>query len=237
MDPTRVMDGLFWFVAFLFSTTLHEAAHAWVALMGGDRTAYLGGQVSLSPIPHVRREPIGMLLVPLITAVSSGWAMGWASAPYDPYWADRHPRRAAWMAAAGPAANFCLAILAFVLMRAGLATGYFTAPPSVNFAHLVAPSVGGAGSLAAFLAQGLSVLLMENVILGTFNLVPLPPLDGAAAAELVLPQKTAHTMRQLSRSPQFSLVGLAFAMLVFPRITPSIFGLVLKLVHPGMSYS
>src|SRR5437763_130762 len=102
MDTQTIIDGGFWFLAFLFSTSVHEAAHAYVALRGGDRTAYLGGQVSLSPLPHIRREPIGMLLVPLLTAFTNGWAMGWASAPYDPRWADRHPRRAAWMAAAGP---------------------------------------------------------------------------------------------------------------------------------------
>src|SRR2546428_1713114 len=105
MNPTNVMDGLFWFVAFLFSTTVHEAMHALAALRGGDRTAYLGGQVSLSPLPHIRREPIGMLVVPLLTAFTNGWAVGWASTPYDPIWAARYPRRAALMAAAGPARN------------------------------------------------------------------------------------------------------------------------------------
>ena len=95
--------GLVWFVAFLFSTTVHEAMHAFAAWKGGDPTAYHGGQVSLSPLPHIRREPVGMLIVPLLTSLTRGWAMGWASAPYDPVWATRHPRRAAIMAAAGPA--------------------------------------------------------------------------------------------------------------------------------------
>ena len=211
MESSAVMDGLFWFMAFLFSTTVHEAAHAWVALRGGDPTAYQGGQVSLSPIPHIRREPLGMLVVPLLTAITNGWAMGWASAPYDPAWAERYPRRAAWMAAAGPAANFCLAILSFILLRAGLAMGYFVSPQTVNFNHLVAPAAVGEAGLAAFLAQGLSVLLMENAILGTFNLVPLPPLDGSAAIGLLLPEKAAASMRHLARSPQFSLVGLLVA--------------------------
>jgi hypothetical protein len=97
--------GFIWFVAFLFSTTVHEAMHALVAWKGGDPTAYHGGQVSLSPIPHIRREPIGMLVVPLLTSLTQGWAMGWASAPYDPVWAERHPKRAALMAAAGPPAT------------------------------------------------------------------------------------------------------------------------------------
>ena len=94
-----VLTGLLWFAAFLFSTTVHEAMHALAAYRGGDTTAYLGGQVSLSPLPHIRREPIGMLVVPLLTAFTLGWAVGWASTPYDPHWAARHPRRAAGMAA------------------------------------------------------------------------------------------------------------------------------------------
>ena len=237
MESSAVMDGLFWFFAFLFSTTVHEAAHAWVAKLGGDLTAYQGGQVSLSPIPHIRREPLGMVVVPLVTAIFNGWAMGWASAPYDPYWADRHPRRAAWMAAAGPAGNFCLAILALLLLRAGLAMGYFIPPHMVSINHLVQPADGGAGSLAAFFAQGLSVLLMENAILGTFNLVPLPPLDGSSAIGLLLPEKTAASFRLLSRSPQFSLVGLFVAWKVFPLVSTPLFSLVIKLVHPGVSYS
>src|SRR4029453_9033614 len=83
--------GFLWFVTFLFSTTVHEAMHALVAWKGGDPTAYHGGQVSLSPIPHIRREPIGMLVVPLLTAFTQGWAMGWASGPYDVAWGGRHP--------------------------------------------------------------------------------------------------------------------------------------------------
>jgi Zn-dependent protease len=224
-------------VAFLFSTTVHEAAHAWVALLGGDATAYQGGQVSLSPIPHIRREPLGMLVVPLLTAINNGWAMGWASAPYNPAWAERYPRRAAWMAAAGPAANFCLAILSLLLLRAGLAMGYFVPPQTINLTHLVGPAAGGEAGLAAFLAQGLSVMLMENAILGTFNLVPLPPLDGSAAIGLLLPEHIASSIRQASRSPMFSLVGLFVAWQVFPLISSPLFALVIRLVHPGVIYS
>src|ERR1051325_11496324 len=88
-----VATGFIWFVAFLFSTTVHEAMHALVAWKGGDPTAYHGGQVSLSPVPHIRREPIGMLVVPLLTSLTQGWAIGWASAPYDTNWAPAHPVR------------------------------------------------------------------------------------------------------------------------------------------------
>lgn len=236
MTPDQLLNGLFWFLAFLFSTTVHEAAHAWAALLGGDRTAYQGGQVSLSPLPHIRREPIGMLAVPLLTALTQGWAMGWASAPYDPDWAGRYPRRAAWMAAAGPAGNFVLAILAGLFLKAGLAAGSFVSPRQISFSHLVAPAPAVTGDLTGFAAQALSVLLMLNVILGAFNLIPLPPLDGSAVIGLVLPESAALRLRHLARAPQFSFVGLLAAWVVFPHLVGPLFDLVIGILHPGVGY-
>ena len=100
MNTEFVIAGLLWYVVFLLSDTCHEAAHAWAAMLGGDLTAYHGGQVSLDPLPHVRREPLGMVVVPLITYAMNGWMMGWASAPYDPLWASRHPKPSASCASA-----------------------------------------------------------------------------------------------------------------------------------------
>ena len=81
-----------WFVAFLFSLTCHEAAHALVAKLGGDLTAYHGGQVSLDPIPHIRRHPFGTIIVPIISFFfyGGGWMIGWGSMPLDPSWVMRH---------------------------------------------------------------------------------------------------------------------------------------------------
>jgi hypothetical protein len=75
----HVVDAITYFVVFLFSTTLHEAAHAWAALRGGDLTAYNGGQVTLDPRPHIKREPFGMVVLPLVSALATGWPMGYAS--------------------------------------------------------------------------------------------------------------------------------------------------------------
>jgi len=225
--------GFIWFVAFLFSTTVHEAMHALVAWKGGDPTAYHGGQVSLSPIPHIRREPIGMLVVPLLTSMTQGWAMGWASAPYDPVWAERHPQRAALMAAAGPAGNFMLALAAFVLIKAGLLAGFFVAPDSANFSNVVASAAGGG---AGFIGTLLSVMLMLNVILGTFNLLPLPPLDGASVVGIFLPENLGRRLRELQQNGAFSILGLLVAWRVFPMLTGPLFSTVLKLVHPDASY-
>lgn len=224
--------GVLWFFVFLFSTTVHEAMHALVAWKGGDPTAYHGGQVSLSPVPHIRREPIGMLVVPLLTSLTQGWAMGWASAPYDPVWAERHPRRAALMAAAGPAGNFGIAFVAFVLIKIGLLAGFFTTPNSVNFSRIITSADGEPSAIA----MGLSILLMFNVIAGTFNLLPLPPLDGSAIITIFLPDSAAQQFREFERNGAFSIIGLLVAWRLFPMLMTPLFSFVLRLVHPEASY-
>jgi Zn-dependent protease len=222
-----------WFSAFLFSTTVHEAAHAYVAWRGGDPTAYHGGQVSLSPAPHVAREPIGMLVLPLITSLTNGWAIGWASAPYDPAWAERYPRRAALMAAAGPAGNFLIALVVLVLLHLGLFAEWFVPPERATFESLVAFANGDG---PAFVTSLLSVLLVQNVFLGVFNLLPLPPLDGASGFALFLPKRFAASAREFASSGMMSMIGLVIAWRVFPFITSPLFSLVLVLVHPSVSY-
>jgi Zn-dependent protease len=228
----QIIDGLFWFLAFLFSTSVHEAMHALVALRGGDRTAYRGGQVSISPIPHIRREPIGMLLVPLITAFTRGWAIGWASAPFDPAWAERYPRRAALMSAAGPLGNFLIALVAWIGLRVGLGVGYFEAPDSPVPSHLVVHASGDLRGLGGFVAQGLSVLLTLNVFLGVFNLLPLPPLDGASAVLGLLPADLAQRASVAMRNTAFSLLGFLVAWQVFPMITPGLFRAIARSLYP-----
>src|ERR1700679_4089938 len=114
-----LVEGAMWFGAFLLSTTCHEASHAWVAFRLGDDTAMKGGQVTLNPVPHIRREPVGMVVVPIISWFAGGWIIGWASAPYSVEWARQHPRRAALMALAGPATNLALALAAALLIRVG----------------------------------------------------------------------------------------------------------------------
>ncbi len=228
MDQQTLATGFLWFLAFLFSTTVHEAMHALAALRGGDPTAYHGGQVSLSPVPHIRREPVGMLIVPLLTALTQGWAIGWASTPYDPRWAAHYPRRAALMAAAGPAGNLAIAVVALALLRIGLAAGWFIAPEMVSFSHLVAAPLDGGRS---FLGEMLSILLTLNVLLCAFNLIPLPPLDGASVIGLFLPERAALRLRELSHTPIFQMAGLVVAWRLFPAIVRPLFDLILFVVH------
>jgi Zn-dependent protease len=231
LSHLQIEGLLFWFPAFVFSTTLHEAAHAWTALRSGDPTAYHGGQVSLSPLPHIRREPIGMLLLPLVTSLANGWAIGWASAPFDPAWAARYPKRAAVMAAAGPLANLALALAAFVVIKVGLAAGLFELPPLGFHAWsgLVVPAARfGESDLIAFTTRALSVLISLNALLAVFNLIPLPPLDGSAVIDMVLPERYAGIMRRLG--PAGSMLGLVVAWKVFPSLAGPIHAVVERLV-------
>lgn len=230
----QLADALTFYAIFLFSTTLHEAAHAWAAYRGGDLTAYHGGQVSLDPMPHIRREPIGMVALPLLTALTTGWPMGFASAPYDPDWARRYPNRAAWMALAGPGANLLLMLLAALALRVGYASGVFYAPDTIRFGDIVASDAGGAWHATGRI---LGVLFSENLLLCTFNLLPLPPLDGSAAITLLMRRETTSRYQEfLWSTPMLGLVGMFIAWKLFAVLFSPMFTAAVSLLYPGVRY-
>jgi Zn-dependent protease len=233
MNPNEIALAPMWYVIFLLSLTCHEAAHALAAKLGGDMTAFEGGQVTLNPIPHMKREPFGTILFPLITYFMSGWMMGWASAPFDPQWAQRHPRRAAWMALAGPAANLSLVVLAGLAIRAGILAGVFSLPQSAGFTHIVGAAPG---SLAEGGGTLLSILFSLNLLLFAFNLLPMPPLDGITALGVILPEKAAHRIAQWGHNPAFMLLGLVVAWKFFGYLFDPLFTLGLNLLYPGHSF-
>lgn len=204
----NLADGLLWYLVFLFSTVGHEAAHAWTALRLGDDTAYRGGQVSLDPLPHIRREPFGMVVVPLIAFLSSGWMIGWASAPYDPQWALRHPRRSAIMAMAGPLANIALVLAATMLLRIGVEWHVWDQPFRMSAAHLAEPIAGG---LYPWLAKLLSIVFSLNLLLAVFNLLPLPSLDGSSIPLLFLRGAAAQKYLAILWNPTLRIIGLLLA--------------------------
>jgi Zn-dependent protease len=204
--------GIILYVVFLFSVTLHEAAHAWAALRGGDETGYAGGQVTLDPRPHIRREPFGTVLIPLAGIAMSGFPIGWASTPYDPRWAYAFPHRAAWMALAGPAANLILMLIAGALIRLGLFSGAFE-PGVLSVTGLVSAVPGGPPMLAP-LAVFMSALYAMNLLLLLLNLIPVPPLDGSAVIGLLLSEERARRLQLAVHGSSLSFLGLIVAFLV-----------------------
>jgi Zn-dependent protease len=216
MDAAFLADLLIWFVVFVFSTTCHEAGHAWLAYLGGDPTAYEGGQVSLDPMPHIRREPFGMVILPLLSSLLMGGLMlGYASAPFDPRWAQRNPKKYALMSAAGPLSNFVLAIIAFVAIWGFVGGGVLELSNRPSVDEIAVAPLGPDGTLnasLAMLAKGLSVLLGLNVLLGIFNLIPLPPLDGASVVEGLWPRSAGSLYQRLRSSPGMGILGLILAI-------------------------
>jgi Zn-dependent protease len=235
LPSVDLASAFVYYLVFLYSTTIHEAAHAWAAKVGGDLTAYHGGQVSLDPRPHIKREPIGMVVLPVISALLSGWPMGFASAPYDPQWAMRYPRRAAWMALAGPGANILLVLLAGILIRVGITAGVFHAPESVGFDRIVAGVESGIWPALAFF---LSVTFALNLVLAALNLLPIPPLDGSAALPLFMSAGATRRYQEfMMRNAGLGLIGIFVAWQVFDKVFQPVFLLAVNLLYPGLRYS
>jgi Zn-dependent protease len=204
ITPDVLVYGFIWYVAFLFSTTCHEAAHALVAKMGGDETAAHGGQVSLNPLPHIRREPWGMVVIPIVSYFAFQSMFGWASAPYDTSWERRHPKRAGLMALAGPAANFSLMLIAVLGLRLGIANGWLGHDPMTGRPD--------------FAATTLFVFFSLNLLLGTFNLLPVSPLDGSTVILLFMSERTAQKYLDWLRGNSFAMAGLLVGILLFRYI-------------------
>ncbi len=237
LDDQHIITAVAWYFVFVTSTVLHEAAHAFAALKLGDYTAYAGGQVSLNPMPHIAREPIGLVVVPIISLIVTGYPLGWASAPYDPYWAMRWPKRATLMALAGPAANLSLSAIGFIGIKIGLMQGVFkVAFDRFAFDQIVVavnpgPAEGG--------AKLLSMLFFLNLLLGVFNLLPLPPLDGSSIIPLILRAENRGRYYELASHPTFWMIGLMIAWNMFDRVFAPIFAHAISLLlgphmFPGM---
>lgn len=234
-----VIDGQFianffvWLVATLLSVTLHEAAHAYFGVRFGDETAK--EQVTLDPTPHITRHPLGMLGLPLLSFIftKGAWMMAFGSAPYDPVWAYRNPRKAALMAAAGPMADFVLALLAAITIHIGLAHLGWVPPHRADFAEVVTTPEGPT-AITTFV----SVLFSVNILLGVFNLIPLPPLDGNAVVPLVLTQRLRDKWNDFFRDGTARMFGIFIAWAIFGRIAWPLFEAVLNLLYMplGLGY-
>jgi Zn-dependent protease len=225
--------GLLWYVVFVVSTVFHEAAHGFAALKLGDTTARDAGLVTLDPVSHIQRSPLGMVIVPILSFAVGGWMIGGASTPYDPYWARRNRRSAALMALAGPAANLVLALVAAVLIRLGMLLGVFMPPEGITFTQTTAAVSPG---MVSGVAVVLSVVFSLNLILLVFNLLPLPPLDGSGVVSLFLDDRTAERYHEFIAQPTASLIGFVVAWNLMNVVLGPIHGIALNLLYLGAAH-
>jgi Zn-dependent protease len=177
------------FIVLLFSLTVHEAAHAWTADRLGDPTARLLGRVSLNPVVHI--DPIGTLLFPLLAIVAGVPVIGWAKPVPVNVQKLRHKRRDyVLVAAAGPASNLLLAVIAAIALK--------VIP--------VSPMTLGEANITVPIASMLSRALYLNVLLAVFNMIPIPPLDGGNVLGGLLPRPLAYRFDSLIRPYGFILL-------------------------------
>jgi Zn-dependent protease len=233
MDYAVLAIGVVWYAAFVVSTTIHEAAHAFAAKKFGDPTAYHHGLVTLDPIPHIQRSPFGMLIIPILSYVLNGWMIGWASAPYDPFWAHNNRKQAALMSLAGPAGNLLLLLAAGITVRIGMLLGYFHPPETITFTGVTAAASSGLANSSAVV---ISIFFSLNLILLAFNLIPLPPLDGSSVLMLFMQESAAEKYEHFLSQPGISLFGLVIAWNLFDKILPPIHSLALAILYPGLTY-
>jgi Zn-dependent protease len=191
------------FIVLLFSLTVHEMAHAWTADRLGDPTARLLGRVSLNPLVHA--DPVGTILFPLIAMITGAPLIGWAKpVPVNVRQLRHHRRDYVLVAAAGPASNLVMAVMA-----ASVLAVLPISPQTLDSANVSAP-------LATLLSQAMRL----NVLLAVFNMIPIPPLDGGNVLAGLLPNHLAGILNQLRPYGFILLYALiltgGFDMLVVP---------------------
>lgn len=194
------------FIPVLLGIVLHEVAHGYMAYRRGDPTAMMFGRITLNPLPHI--DPLG-LIVFVFTALFSPFVFGWAKpVPINPRYFKNIRKDIMLVSAAGPLANFFLAVFFALLLRVLL--------------FLPAEVLGSMGSSVDFLVNMCSVGIFANVGLMWLNLIPIPPLDGSKLVMGVLPPAAAYKYAEVERYGMIILMLLIFTGIFGYIITPFI---------------
>src|SRR5215204_416638 len=218
---------IIYMVVLLLAISAHEAAHAWMSDKFGDDTARLLGRVTLNPVAHT--DPIGTLLIPIVMfifghvggPVASIPLIGWGKpTPVNPLrWRNKDLANV-MVSIAGIMANLLLALIAFVILKVGLQTG----------------AIGGPGGRLGSFDEPVFLLLLQvlmmNLSLAIFNLLPVPPLDGSKVLYSILPVSAHASLDALERFSFIILIGLMYFGVVGAIIAP-VRRLVLFLLLPG----
>jgi Zn-dependent protease len=194
-------------VAAVLAITLHEMAHGFCALALGDDTARKAGRLTLNPLAHV--DPFGTIILPgillvgqLLTMGRVGFMFGWAKPVPVAAWKFRDPRRGMMIvAAAGPAMNFLLAWLTALVVR------------------LLPPLGASVEQVVVLFAES---FILYNLVLGLFNLLPIPPLDGGRIVVGLLPEQAA---RRWARIEPAGIILVLLVVFLLPRAMNDLFGI------------
>ena len=178
------VDIIFQIIAFLFAISVHESSHAWMANLRGDPTARMLGRITLNPIKHI--DPIGTIILPLVAAFTGIPMLGWAKpTPVNPRNFRNPVLDDVLTSVVGPISNFAVAVSATtVLLAVKLTSG---AGRSV-IDQIVGPNPLHSQSVLVPICLLIYELLVINVVLGVFNLIPVPPLDGSHVLRHFLPE-------------------------------------------------
>jgi Zn-dependent protease len=212
------VDILFQLIVFLFAISVHESAHAWMASRCGDPTARMLGRVTLNPIKHI--DPVGTVLLPVIAALTGFPMIGWAKpTPVDPRNFKNPVLDDILTSVAGPVSNFLVAtcallVLSLIKLSSPLGRQIVFGIPY----GLISPEMNSVLVPSSLL---LYELMRINIILGVFNLIPVPPLDGSHVLRHFLP---ANALRVYDTVGMFALMALVFlgggllGKLIFPVV-------------------
>ncbi|MGA8153542.1 MAG: site-2 protease family protein [Terriglobales bacterium] len=196
------VDILFQLIAFLFAISVHESAHAWTADRRGDPTARMLGRVTLNPIKHI--DPVGTILLPLIAMLTHFPVIGWAKpTPVDPRNFKNPVLDDVLTSVAGPVSNFIVATGATIIL-AGIAVA---APGGRMIIRGALGGFAGGDSVLVPLSLLLYQVLVINVLLAVFNLIPIPPLDGSHVLRHFLSERVRQVYDTMGI---FGLMALVF---------------------------